>query len=374
MKWKKTSICVIMFLFLLVLNPIITGSYANKAKFVTSIISEKTSNGEKQLLEQNDIEYWGVFVCIADYNGTEHDLLIADEVLTMIPDELMTYGNWNEENMRVLVNDKAKATHILDGLDWLATVSDENDVVVFCYQGHGTELPDDDGDEPDGFDEAIVAWEVTIDGCITDDMLADKFDTMTADGIAIVLDCCLSDEFINKKADFLGVHRAEVFEGYELELLRDIETEKRIILTSAYGDGLSLCWPNVGSPTSFYLGDATNKSFPFFADGMLTVEEVFRFAQFETYFTYVFIPAYLSFVWGIFVGLQTVIGSIILGDMDLNLDFLKGFIGGLLFAFEFSILVIMLFELVAYDATGHLAIPLPQLYDSYPGTLPLGYG
>jgi hypothetical protein len=364
--WKTTAIGATLFFILSTVYPGIIDSCMNEAISETPSTLGGISTAGTRLSARNETEYWGVFVAIADYNGTENDLPTSDEYLTLVADELVTYGNWNKEHMRLLTNEQATKENIIDGLNWLAAVSDENDVVMFSFNGHGTEIVDDNGDEPDGFDEAICPWELTRDSLISDDTLSEKLNCITADGMAIVLDCCLSGEFIEKK------HTLRVCDGYRNGLREDITSTNRIILTSAYGNGLAISLLGVGTPCTYFLTAAINKSLPYFAlDELLTVEEAFRFAQLETILF--FSPIFWSFASGIGGGLRTLIGGLLMRNSDGLLDFVKGFVGGLLFGFAIVVSLYVILEIEAYNETGHLLIPLPQLYDGYPGSLPLGY-
>ncbi len=49
------------------------------------------------------------------------------------------------------------------------------DLVVFVYSGHGSFVPDDDGDEPDGTDECLCPYDISSKGPITDDELFDLY-------------------------------------------------------------------------------------------------------------------------------------------------------------------------------------------------------
>jgi hypothetical protein len=49
------------------------------------------------------------------------------------------------------------------------------DVVVITYSGHGTWVPDSDGDEPDRRDEALCPWDVREKGPLLDDNLFEIF-------------------------------------------------------------------------------------------------------------------------------------------------------------------------------------------------------
>src|SRR5215212_4153689 len=49
------------------------------------------------------------------------------------------------------------------------------DVVVITYSGHGTWVPDQDGDEPDRRDEALCPWDIREAGPLLDDDLFEIF-------------------------------------------------------------------------------------------------------------------------------------------------------------------------------------------------------
>lgn len=50
-----------------------------------------------------------------------------------------------------------------------------NDIAVITYSGHGTWLADEDGDEPDGRDEALYPYDITKGNLLTDDELYNIF-------------------------------------------------------------------------------------------------------------------------------------------------------------------------------------------------------
>lgn len=314
---------------------------------------------------QNNVEYWGIYIAIADYNGSKGDLPTQEEYLKTVYKELIKYENWKEENIRLLIDEDATYENIVQAFNWVANVSDENDVVFFYYFGHGGEIPDENGDEEDGYDEVITTWELKIDKCISDDLLAKKFDNIKADGIAIVLDCCLSGELIEKKT--IG---KPIKLNFYKELSEDISTEGRVILTSAYGDGITFATP-IGSVCSYYLATALNKSFILYSiDKILTAEEVFRFAKFVTYYFFLELPFLMGITYGLVGIIMATLGGIILKDFNF-IDIIEGFIGGFVFGFWMTIIFYIIQEIDAYYSTGHWAIPFPQLYDGYDGKLRL---
>lgn len=68
------------------------------------------------------------------------------------------------------------------------------DYALFFYSGHGTELPDQNGDEADGKDEALVPFDAgnTIQSYISDDQLGDWTSQIKASETLVILDSCHS--------------------------------------------------------------------------------------------------------------------------------------------------------------------------------------
>jgi hypothetical protein len=68
--------------------------------------------------------------------------------------------------------------------------------LVFYYSGHGTQVPDTDGDEADHLDEAIVPWDFdgSKNSVITDDMIYERCRKYYREGMTIdlIYDSCFS--------------------------------------------------------------------------------------------------------------------------------------------------------------------------------------
>jgi metacaspase-1 len=88
----------------------------------------------------------------------------------------------------------ATAAGIKAGLAWLAEGGAEADAVrVFHYSGHGTDVADTNGDEPDGRDECLVPFDYQSAGFITDDVLKTLYDRFPVTGnLTLVMDSCHS--------------------------------------------------------------------------------------------------------------------------------------------------------------------------------------
>lgn len=71
----------------------------------------------------------------------------------------LNHHGFENENITTLQNKKATQDGIINALDQLIKDSEENDIVVFHYSGHGQQIFDDNGDEIDGYDEAMVPYD-----------------------------------------------------------------------------------------------------------------------------------------------------------------------------------------------------------------------
>ena len=67
------------------------------------------------------------------------------------------------------------------------------DLVAIQYSGHGSFVPDEDGDEPDGTDECLCPYDIGTRGPITDDEMFDLFSARPEDvRVFMISDSCHS--------------------------------------------------------------------------------------------------------------------------------------------------------------------------------------
>jgi hypothetical protein len=70
-----------------------------------------------------------------------------------------------------LFNRQATGKAIRDAIKSTLAKARSGDIVVVQYSGHGSFVPDIDGDEPDGTDECLCPYDINARGPITDDEL-----------------------------------------------------------------------------------------------------------------------------------------------------------------------------------------------------------
>lgn len=104
------------------------------------------------------------------------------------------YGFPGGGNLRVLTDARATTKAILDGLAWLTAGASPGDSLVFHYSGHGSQVPDRDGDETtDRLDEILCPYDHDWDRPLTDDLLAAACAAVPEGALlTVVLDCCHS--------------------------------------------------------------------------------------------------------------------------------------------------------------------------------------
>ena len=96
-------------------------------------------------------------------------------------------------NVEMLLDREATRRGIQDRIQNTIRNASVGDVIAIQFAAHGTHMPDLNGDEPDGEDEALVPCDHRTNGYIIDDDLGDICDAI-ADGVCVnfFMDCCHS--------------------------------------------------------------------------------------------------------------------------------------------------------------------------------------
>ena len=112
-----------------------------------------------------------------------------------VRDMINTLFIFNFRKMKVLTNSRATRDEILKGLRWLTAEAKKGDTLVFYYSGHGSRVPDMDGDEPDRKDEILCPHDMSFEKgiYISDDNLRDIFsDLPEGVNLEVIIDACHS--------------------------------------------------------------------------------------------------------------------------------------------------------------------------------------
>ncbi len=107
-------------------------------------------------------EKWALMVGVNKYaspripelRGCTNDILLMKGLLTR------SFG-FKEDHIRVLFDQDATKTRILAEIDnWLVKNAKPGDVALLEFSGHGSQIPDDNRDEPDGLDQSLCPYDV----------------------------------------------------------------------------------------------------------------------------------------------------------------------------------------------------------------------
>jgi metacaspase-1 len=71
----------------------------------------------------------------------------------------LNYQGFEREHIVVLTNEQATKAGIVASFEHLISEAQQGDVVYFHFSGHGQQIMDDNGDEVDGYDEALVPYD-----------------------------------------------------------------------------------------------------------------------------------------------------------------------------------------------------------------------
>lgn len=122
----------------------------------------------------------------ADLRGCVND--VEDLSSTLID----CYG-FKKSDIAVLTDGAATKKAIQAGIKALLRDSKKGDVAVVHYSGHGSNVPDDDGDESDGRDEILCPTDLNWDDPLRDDWLRATLDSVKSGvNLTVIMDCCHS--------------------------------------------------------------------------------------------------------------------------------------------------------------------------------------
>src|SRR6478736_5297868 len=122
----------------------------------------------------------------ADLRGCVNDVEDVSSAL------IECYG-FKKSDITILTDGAATKKAMQAGMKALVRDSKKGDVAVIHYSGHGSNVPDDNGDESDGRDEILCPTDLNWDDPLRDDWLRTTFDSMKAGvNLTVIMDCCHS--------------------------------------------------------------------------------------------------------------------------------------------------------------------------------------
>jgi hypothetical protein len=132
---------------------------------------------------------YALCIGINDYPGTESDLAGC----------VNDADDWSAEfirrgfSIKRLIDRQATGHAMRSAIRKTVAGAAAGDLIVVQYSGHGSFVPDEDGDEPDGTDECLCPYDVRSKGPITDDELFDLYSARkTGVRLVMISDSCNS--------------------------------------------------------------------------------------------------------------------------------------------------------------------------------------
>jgi uncharacterized caspase-like protein len=165
------------------------------------IFLEKMSTITSPSLKVNDVgsvTYRAVIVGIEDYKSINDLSYTVDDAEDM-SNVLVSYKNWDIKNIHLLTDSDASKIDIESAIANMVGSAGEDDVCLFFFSGHGSRIPDEDGDEgkSDHYDEVICPYDTTgyLENVISDDELGGWLSTCPGN-VVVILDTCMSGGFV----------------------------------------------------------------------------------------------------------------------------------------------------------------------------------
>jgi len=285
---RKTLASALIVLFIVSMIPILLYARADtsgeKREGAVRFDVEDPQGVSGSGVDAGDVEYWALVIGVSEYMYAT-DLDYCDDDAIDISSALVTYQGWDPRHIFLLLDSEATAENVGDHLSMLSTLVDSNDVFLLTFSGHGTWYPDDDGDEADGYDEAIVFH----DYAILDDTLETALGWFNPTAkIMVFLDSCFSGGFIKdtsglREEDLVsrslpGTKQVELEDSFS----RDLDKAGYVVLTACDVWELSYESSELENGVfTYYFVEGIGSGFP--ADtnmnGYISAEEGFNYAS-----------------------------------------------------------------------------------------------
>jgi len=127
-------------------------------------------------------------------NGVSLDIGMMREIVHLM--------GFKRHEIKVLEHENASTAKVYDAVEnWLINGAGPDDRVLFYFSGHGSQIPDENNDEDDQFDEVLLLHDTvfsekngrqTLNGVLVDDHLNHMLARMKSRNILIIIDACHS--------------------------------------------------------------------------------------------------------------------------------------------------------------------------------------
>jgi hypothetical protein len=177
-----------------------THIYATPGAYTAQLTVEdrrqSTSTASEQILARAGSKY-AIIVGVANYAPPMPQLNYTDDDASGLRDRLLSLPGWESDHITLLLNQQGTIANFRSALDALAGASSDDLLLVF-FSGHGNYYEDTNGDEADGYDEALLFYDYA--NPMLDDTLALLLDQVPMQRLAVLVDACYSGGVLDSRA------------------------------------------------------------------------------------------------------------------------------------------------------------------------------
>ena len=158
----------------------------------------------------------------SDLRGCVNDVKNFEQALT-------TYDGFSAQDITSLTDLQATKKAMQSAIQKLITGGKKGDTLLLHYSGHGSNVPDDNGDEADHRDEILCPTNLDWNDPLRDDWLRATFNKLRAGvNLTVIMDCChsgtvtraisppdepIKERFLPCPLDFMGTESGKKLSG-----------------------------------------------------------------------------------------------------------------------------------------------------------------
>ncbi len=168
------------------------GDYS--ARLTVEDLRHATDTASTEIAVRSSANY-AILVGIANYPPPMPQLTYTDDDAQAMYDRLLSLPGWDASHIVLLLNQQATVANFRAALEALSSRSPDDQLLVF-FSGHGNYYQDANGDEADGYDEALLFY----DAPLLDDTLALLLEQVPMQRLAVILDACYAGGELDSRA------------------------------------------------------------------------------------------------------------------------------------------------------------------------------